>query len=144
MRRVFNVVLSVFEYLVAAYMIFAGVVTMIIEPDPAVTNFMKLLYGTRTGVIIVGLIIAASGLILLVGKIRKSKKLHGRGLFYTYLCFFFAAILNYIAYSGDPTVWVSNVIMAAIIAALWLRWRLKTEYLDPTFFRESTKHLRGS
>jgi intracellular septation protein A len=135
MKKWINRAISVFEYLVAGYLVLAGGLTMVIQPDPAVTNFMRVLYGTRTGVIIVGLVIVISGLVLMIGKIRKSKRQHGRGLFCTYLCFFFAAILNAVAYAGDPTVWVSNAVMALIIGALWLRWRLKTEYINPRQFR---------
>jgi hypothetical protein len=142
MKRAFEIIVSVFEYIVGGYMIFAGIVTTILDPDQSVTNFMHFLYGTRTGVVVVGLIIAAAGIILLVGKIRRSKKLHGRGLFCTYLCFLFAAVLNYVAYAGDPTVWVSNIIMAAIIAALWLRWKMLTNYLNPKQFRKTAERYR--
>ena len=128
-KRWLNRVISVFEYIVAGYMLLAGVLTMFIAPDQNVTNFMHAIYGTRIGVVVVGLIIVISGGALMIGKIRKSNKEHGRGLFYVYLCFFFAAILNAVAYAGDPTVWVSNAIMAVIMGVLWLRWRMKTEYI---------------
>ena len=125
---------GVFKYIVAGYMMLAGALTTFAPPDSTVDGSMHVIYGVQFSISVIGIIIFASGLTLMVGKMRKNRKLTGRGLFSTYLCFFFATLLNAAAY-GDPTTWVSNLVMAVIMGLLWLRWKFKTEYVNPKHFK---------
>lgn len=132
--------ISVFKYLIAGYMMLAGAVTTVAEQLPT-TGPLGFLYSSRVSLVIIGLLIFTAGAVLLYGKIRKSKRWTGRGLFYVYMCFLFASILNYIAYSGDPTTWVSNLVVAGITGTLYLRWKFKTEYINPNHFKKDINDL---
>lgn len=134
MKRAGEFAISVFKYIIAGYMILAGAVTMVDSGDSTVSA-LGFIYNTRIGLIIVGLVVLTSGVVLLYGKLRKSKKWTGRGLFYVYLCFAFAAILNFVAYAGDWTFWLGNALSALVTGALWLRWKFKTEYINPNHFK---------
>lgn len=141
-RKWSNRLISGLEYFIGAYLVFNGLLTVFADPDDSVVGLMHILYGTHLGLIIAGLIIAASGLTLLVSKIKKLKKTHGRGLFYVYLCYLFATILNFIAYGGTAS-WVGNAIGILVVGALWLRWKFKTEYVNPRQFRNKTIDMRN-
>lgn len=141
-ERFWERALSVFKYIVAGYMMLAGALTTFSPPDSTVQGSMHVIYGVQFSISLIGIIIFLSGLGLMIGKIKKSRRLTGRGLFATYLCFFFATFLNALAYNGDPTTWVSNAIMAIIMALLWLRWKFKTEYVNPKHFIDDTTSLR--
>ena len=92
--RIISRSISVFEYIVSGYMILAGLVTTITPGDPTVQGAMQAIYTSRIALVIIGLIIAGAGLALLVGKIKKDRKLHGRGLWLIYCCFLFAGSLR--------------------------------------------------
>lgn len=141
-ERFWERVISVFKYIVACYMIIAGALTIFMPSDNTVNPKVSLVFGHKISIVIIAIAILASGVVLLIGKIKKNRVLTGRGLFAVYLCFFFATILNAIAYYGDPTTWVSNLIMAIIMGLLWLRWKFKTEYVNPHHFRQEALDLK--
>lgn len=124
--------IGAFKYLVAGYMMLAGVLTPF-ATDASTT--LGWIYGNPYSLAVLGLLVFVSGAILLYGKVRRSKRWTGRGLFYCCACFLFAAILNAVAYVGDPTYWVGNAVAALVMAALWLRWKLKQVYVSPNHFR---------
>lgn len=101
------------------------------------------LYETRASLVFFGILFACSGLMLLYGKWRRSRKWTGRGLMFIYCEFLFATIINGIAYNWVPGYWVGNAVATAIVAALWLRWKFKTEYVNPRHFRDDMHHFRG-
>lgn len=99
------------------------------------------LYANPYSLVVIGLIIFVSGGMLMYGKIRKSKLWTGRGLMWIYMCFLFAAILNFVAFDGAVASWLSNLILAFITAGLWLRWKNKTEYINPRHFVRDIEKL---
>lgn len=129
-----------FKYLLAVFMMFAGVVTMFAHITP-VEAPLGFLYSTRISLVIFGIIFFVSGATLLIGKIRKSRKWTGRGLLYIYYCFLFASIINGISSYGAVAEWLPNAILALITGALWLRWKLKTEYVNPKHFVDERRVL---
>jgi cytochrome c biogenesis protein CcdA len=131
-----------FKYVVAGYMMLAGIATVFAPADQTVSGIAQVVYSTHIGLIVAGIIIFISGTVLLVGKIKRNKTLTGRGLLYCYLCFLFAAILNAAAY-GDPTTWIGNLVMAIILGVLYLRWKFKTQYVNPRHFINDTMSMRN-
>ena len=127
--------LGAIKYLVGGYFVVAGIATAI-GPGDATVTALKPLYTSRISLVTIGTLIALSGLILVLGKVTRSRKWTGRGLFYCYLCYLFAAILNFIAYHYDWTFWLGNLLGAALMGALWLRWKFTTSYINPRHFKD--------
>lgn len=131
--------IGAFKYLVAGYMMLAGLLTPFMGIDG---TSLGILYENLISLTIIGLIIFASGAMLMWGKVRKSKVWTGRGLMWVYMCFLFAAAINYVAFSGAPETWVSNLVMGIIMGALWLRWKFKTQYINPNHFKRDIEELK--
>lgn len=126
MRKVITLALSVFKYLIALFMLYAGAVTLIAAGSPG--ESLGLFYENSSVLTMFGLLFFASGGMLLVGKIAKKDRLTGYGLFLTYSCFLFAAIANWVAngfYAAS-----GNLIGALIVGGLYLRWKYHIYYYD--------------
>jgi hypothetical protein len=123
--------IGAFKYVIGGYMMLAGALTPF-QTDPSTK--LGWIYSSHYSLTVLGIIVFVSGAALIYGKVRKSKKWTGKGLLWIYLCFLFATIMNFVAYAGDPTYWVGNLVAGLITAALWLRWKNKTEYINPNHF----------
>lgn len=131
--------LSGFKYLLAIFMMLAGIATAISPVAPA-GGELGWLYASRHALVLYGITFFGAGFALLWGKIRKSRKWTGRGLLFIYLSFLYAAFLNVLSWGlGTPSAWSGNVIAAGIVGVLYLRWRFQTEYIDPNHFKRDLK-----
>lgn len=130
--------LSVFKYIIGGYMMLAGLVTPFSADEGTTLGWI---YSNPYSLTVLGIIVFVSGAMLVYGKIRKSKLWTGRGLMWIFMCFLFAAILNFVAYEGDWTYWLGNLFAAIITGALWLRWKNKTEYINPKHFVRDIEKL---
>lgn len=119
--------LSGFKYLIALFMMYAGVVTVMAPPTPGTQ--LPLVYESRPVLIVMGIIIFLSGALLFFSKVFKKRKTQGWGLFAIYNCFLFAGFLNWYAV-GWEGAW-SNLLGAAIVGALYLRWKYHIYYYEP-------------
>ena len=134
-------VISGFKYLLSVMMMGSGILTTI-APITQVDGALGFIYSTRISLVFFGIIFFICGLILLCGKIRKSKKWTGKGLLYIYLCFLFATLINMAAFGFFPVGhWIGNLIFAIITGLLWLRWKFKTEYVNPNHFHTDIQEL---
>ena len=142
MALVWERIISGFKYLLAVFMILAGIITAT-APLAASSGPLGFLFASRLCLIGLGCILAGSGITLLYAKLTRSRRWTGRGLMYVYLCFVFAALLNILS-SGTLTfdIWGPNIVMSLIVGALYLRWRLKTHYITPNYFREDIRELK--
>jgi hypothetical protein len=129
--------LGVFKYMVAIFMMVAGVLTPLQQPEH-VGGTLGWLYESRLSLSLFGLIFFLSGATLFYGKMRRSKKWTGVGLFSIFACFMFAACLDTAA---RHTPSIGNFVCAFIMAALYLRWRFKTAYIDPNHFVDDVDNL---
>lgn len=133
--------LGAFKYFLAAIMVVEGIATMFSPLEPLGGSF-GLLYSSRIALICFGLVFVASGLTLLYGKIRKKRKWVGNGLLSIAGCFLFGALLNGFTLGWPVGAWLWNAILALIVSALYLRWRFKTEYVDPNHFVDDVDGMR--
>ena len=134
--------LSVFQYLLALFMMFAGIATAI-GPITPLDGELGWLYSSRYHLVFYGTTFFVAGFTLFWGKIRKPRKWTGRGLLWIYLSFVFATLMNLLAWGfGMPGAWVGNLLASIIVGALYLRWRFKTEYIDPKHFTRDIEELR--
>lgn len=110
------------NYLLAIFMMYAGIATAFAPLDETVDSF-GWIYGSRPALVLFGIIFFVSGASLFVGKILKHASLIGHSLMAIYLCFLFGAFLQGAAHS-----WVDglpNFIASGIVAVLYLRWKYK-------------------
>jgi hypothetical protein len=129
--------ISVFKYLVAVYMMVAGLLTPWFAGVEGVKH-LTWIYQSEWSLVTIGIIIFLCGLWLFLGKVRKSRVQTGQGLMAVFCCFLFAGVLNSVALvMFDP----GNFIAAGIMALLYLRWRFKTAYIDPNHFRDEAERI---
>ena len=131
-------VLGAFKYLVAILMMVSGFTTAL-SPLQPMDGRLGYIYGHRESLIAFGVIFFLSGFALFYGKIRRSRKWTGRGLFAIFNCFLFAGILNTLAL-GFPST--ANFVAAVVVGGLWLRWKLKVSYLNPNHFVRDIEQLK--
>lgn len=131
--------ISAFKYLLAIFMIVAGIATAIQPLYP--TPYLGFIFAHRLTLVAFGMIFSCSGFTLLIGKLRKRRKIVGAGLLAIYLCFFFSTFLNGAAFGWVMDAWLANAIATLITGALYLRWRMKTEYIDPKHFKDMIDSL---
>lgn len=132
--------LSIFKYFVAFFMMLVGVLTPLQTPVH-IDSQLGFLYESKWSLGLFGLAFFISGATLFYGKVMRSKRWTGRGLFYIFACFLFAAILDTFA---QHTLSVGNFFASAIMASLYLRWRFKTAYIDPNHFVDDIDNLTPS
>ena len=126
--------ISGFKYLLALFMMYAGVATVFFVPVSEMGGALGIIYDYKISLVILGIIFFLSGLSLLYGKIKRSRVWTGRGLMSIYLSFLFAALLQIAAFPTDPVQWAGNLIAALICGLLWLRWKFKVSYWNPKHF----------
>lgn len=115
MRRTVRITIQVLLYLVAIFMMVAGIETIFGPLEPG--GSLGFIYETRLWITIFGLIFFFCGGSLLVGLIAHSNGLVQWGTYAIFCCFIFAGVLNSVAFATfDP----GNFIAAAIVAALYL------------------------
>lgn len=127
MRRVVSFGLSAFKYIIALFMMYAGIVTLFIQPE--MSTKLNSVYGNKVALIILGITIFLSGATLFFAKLLKYHRTTGYGLFAVYNCFLFAGLLNWYAL-GWQSAW-ANLLAAGITGALYLRWKYNIYYYDP-------------
>lgn len=104
------------------------------RPVTPLDGVFGLLYGSRVMLVIAGLVIFASGAFLFYAKFKKKRRLTGPGLMAVYLCFLYTATLNLITHQYF-LYWLTDLIACTVAAALWIYWKLQTEYINPKHFR---------
>lgn len=128
MKRLVSGSLSVIKYIIALFMMYAGVMTMLTPPLDK--SHLGIVYETRATLVLFGIIFFLSGLTLFVGKIMKWKRWVGHGLYAIYMCFLFATFLNWYGLGFDAAV--GNMVGSVIVGALYLRWKYRIYYYEPS------------
>lgn len=91
---------------------------------------MDFLFGSPWFVVIFGTFVFVVGLTLLLGLLFDRHKVIGYSLAGIFQCFLFAAVLMAIQFGFFSAVWAPNFICAVIVGALYVRWKIKHEYMD--------------
>lgn len=126
MRRLVTNVLSAFKYILGAFMMYAGILTMFIETQPLDPRYV---YDSRFVLATIGTFFFISGLTLFVGKLTKMRRVVGHGLFMVYCCFLFATLLSWTSFGFAEAS--GNLIGMLIAGGLYLRWKYHIYYYDP-------------
>jgi len=132
--------LGVFKYAVAIFMMVAGVLTPLQDTEP-VGGALGFLYASKISLGLFGLVFFTSGAVLFYGKMMKNKRFVGLGLMLVFICFLFSGLIETIA-RHVPSI--GNFTSAGIMGLLYLRWRLKTAYIDPNHFKAEIDEIKDN
>lgn len=130
--KIFTRVLSIFKYFMGLTMVLEGITTPFLPLQE--TTAFGFIYNTRTGLVLFGIWFFLSGATLLYGKIRNKQKWVGVGIGNIALAYLFGFILQVVALPEDVFTWIANLVLFIIMSALYLRWRLKYNYIPPRKF----------
>lgn len=136
-------VYSILEYVLAALFIRGGVMIFLFFEPPEAPSILTLLVG-EAAIYGYGIFFAMTGLALLYAKLCKNKKVHKWALFAMFIicCYVFGLS---VAIAGLSMDLATTVIVGIASAVLYLRWKMRTEYVDPAEFAidpKGTNHGR--
>lgn len=137
-NRILDRIQAVVEYLVC--LVFLNSAAQLFYTPSIAGKGILFMLGTHTALVVYAVWFIFWALALVYAKVKKKKKLHRNALMVLYLTTVYTAILT-AAIIGVPDA-IDDMVLGVIIAACWLRWKFKTEYLSPDFFRASTEHMR--
>lgn len=137
-HKILDKAASIWEYLIALAFILSAIALI---GEPALKGgLMAAVFGSvfAYGVYFAWFMFLGLGLVYV--KIRKHKTLHKNMLLLIYLTTIYTAVLSF--YFGGITEIIDDIIIGTSCAALWLRWKFKTEYIDPRQFHSSVEHFK--
>lgn len=139
MKRTISWGLSMFKYIIALFMMYAGVATFFVPLEQ--DSRLGFIYENRVALVLFGLYFIVSGMLLFIGKIAKMRKTTGHGLFLTYNAFLFGFILNWVGLSFSHA-W-ANLVAAVVVGGLYLRWKYHIYYYEPALDKVREKMLES-
>lgn len=129
-----------FEYVLAALFIRGGI-NVILNAEPLVLPGIFTYLVGPVAILVYGALFLLTGLLMLYAKIGKRKRLHKHVLMTMYLTCIYVFILA-VLLNGFTTGLLMTIAVGFVSAYLWLRWKIRTEYLDPAYFHKMTAELR--
>lgn len=127
-------IFSIVEYLLSALWIYGGFNTLFADPLNTPSPIYDLLAG-QEAIYFYGAFFLLNGLALLFAKVFKRKKIHLIALAGMYLTCIYVLILAYLI-GVLSTGSLLTVVSGVAAAVCWMRWKFKTEYLNPEDFRD--------
>jgi len=141
MRKFLDVTQSIFEYLVSLLFIYGGV-SLIGMPPLEGEGVIVLVFGGQIALYIYMIWFILLGVGLIFSKWAKKKKLHKNVLMSMYLTTIYTATLATALLGFDIINILDDIVVGVVTAAMWLRWKLLTEYIDPNQFYKEIEELR--
>lgn len=133
---------SVLEYILAALWIRGGVNILFFGVEPVtLPGFLTYLVGAEA-IVVYGCLFLLTGLSLLYAKWWKKKTLHKYVLMVMYLTCIYVLVLA-VLINGLSSGLLLTIFAGVTSAALWIRWKFKTEYIDPGEFDKELEELRS-
>ena len=129
-------------YLLAVFMVIIGLETALTPLEPR-GGELGFIFGNRVPLVMFGLWFSSSGAALFYGNLKKRRRVVSWSLMSIYLSFLFGAVISGVASDWHILAWLPNFIASLSVGALWLWWRMKTEYIDLKEIRELRKSLKG-
>lgn len=131
---------SAIEYALAALWIYGGINSFFANPLTGPSAIFKLLAG-QEAIYAYAILFFLTGAALLAAKLLGLKKWHRISLATMYLTCLYVLILSYLL--GVLSAGSLITVLAGVAAAVcWVRWKLKTEYVDPDYFSAELEELR--
>lgn len=141
MARYYDRIHSWSEWLVALVMIFGGISLFFSDPVSTGGPITRVLGSLAAG-IIYGVIFSFSGLVLMFSKYLKKKKTHKYALMAIYLISIYTFALE-VALIGWSWFLLDSVAIFLMTGIAWVRWKHKTEYLDPDEFQKFVREINA-
>ena len=130
MNRIWNGIAHFFEWL-TIYAFLQNFVMIFWHPQEfEITTPLAAIVGSEWSLGAVAIIFLVLGVCLAASKIFKRKKLHKNALFWTYIVLVYVTILEAVL-SGFNLALADNAFLMVGIAYAWLRWKFRTEYINP-------------
>lgn len=141
MRKFLDVTQSIFEYLISLLFIWGGF-SLLGQPALEGEGIVVLIFGGQIALYFYMAWFIALGAGLIYSKLRRKKKLHKNVLMSMYLTTIYTATLATALFGFDILSILDDVIIGGITAAMWLRWKMLTEYINPDAFLKEIEELR--
>jgi hypothetical protein len=142
MNRILDKVQNVVEYLLSIAFIIAAL--ELIGADSLATHgVLSLIFGGHVALYIYMVWFFFIGVTLAYAKIKKKKKLHKHMLMAIYLTTIYTSILSMYVFGFGWTEIIDDVILGALAAVCWMRWKFKTEYINPHQLHSEVKDFGG-
>jgi len=132
---------SILEYILGFIFMCGGVNTGLSHPIDTPSVFYHLLAGTKIALIAYGIFFFIVGASMWYSKWKKKKKFHKNTLMVMFIIGVYAILLS-TAIFGPTASLIPNVLVTIASGCLWLRWKMRTEYLDPKLFRKDIVEIR--
>jgi len=139
MTKFFDLVQNVFEYGLTLVFTMAAIGELTYS-EPVADGFFGFLFSSPVVSVIYAVWFALMALTLLYAKWRRKKKIHKFALMSMYLTTLYTLGLTVFAL-GFVNI-VDDIVIGLIAAFCWMRWKFKTEYINPAEFHEETWPLR--
>lgn len=141
MRKAREIFYNVLEYVLAFMFIRGGINVLFGTTEPLqLPGLLTYLVG-EAAIFVYGASFLATGLLLLYGKWFKKKRVHKTALLIMYLTCIYVLVLA-IMLNGLSYGLLVTVAVGVVSAALWMRWKFKTEYLSSKQFSDAVESLR--
>jgi hypothetical protein len=141
-RRVLDGFQAVVEYLLSFAFIISAI-GLIGAPPLANHGVLSLIFGGHVALYVYMVWFFFIGFGLIYAKLARKKKLHKYMLMVIYLTTIYTSILSLTVLGFAWTEIIDDVIIGVLAAWFWLRWKFKTEYIDPKDFSSAKRHLQG-
>lgn len=142
MQKFLNVSQSIIEYLVSLLFIYGGL-SLIGMPPLEGEGVLVLIFGGQVALYIYMGLFTLLGAGLIYAKVRKKKRLHKNMLLGMYLTTIYTATLTIALFGFDLLSILDDIIVGVLTAIFWIRWKFRTEYIDPNAFYKEIEDLRN-
>lgn len=139
--RKLDILYSVLEYVLAFMFIRGGFNILTNEIEPlTLPGLLTYLVGDAA-IFVYGAAFLLTGLLLLYGKWMKQRRIHKFSLLVMYLTCIYVLVLAILLNGMDPGLLIT-VAVGLTAAALWVRFKFVTEYLDHDQFKQEVSDIR--
>lgn len=132
---------TIVEYLLSALWVFGGL-SLIGMPPLEGAGVVVSIFGGQIALYVYIFWFTFLGCLLFISKVAKKKRLHKNTLLLMYLTTVYTAVLAVALFGLAEGGIIDDVVIGGLTAWFWIRWKMKTEYIDMSDFRDDIIELR--
>lgn len=134
-----NRIENLLEYGLAIMFIQGGIRTLLFADPVVLPGIFAVLVGPFA-IYLYGVLFLVTGGTLLFAKWKKKKKIHKHTLMAMYMICLYVLVLALFVHGLSPRL-LLTITVGSVAAYLWMRWTLRTEYLQPGEFHDDIREL---